>query len=110
MNAIARFISVVSARFAPCNGRSEAMISCGEPPPLYCSFPQEEAGRTYCPDCLLEPPRAPATTARDAPTAATSTPSTIRFLKVVPPFRLVAAHAARAGVSPPSQTDFNSAG
>src|SRR2546422_715511 len=69
MNAIARFISVVNDRFAPWSGRSDAMMNCGDPPAPYWSFPQEEAGRTYVPDCFLAPPRAAVTITSVAPHA-----------------------------------------
>src|SRR5690242_16405635 len=44
MYAIALFISVVSARFAPWSGRSDAMITFGSPLPPYWSFPHDDDG------------------------------------------------------------------
>src|SRR5713101_7696092 len=76
MNASARAISVVSALLAPCKGRSDAMMNCGLPLPLYCNGPQEDDGRTEI-ACLLELARPDPTTAPAA--QARNTPSRIRF-------------------------------
>src|SRR4029453_5961341 len=77
--AIALFISVVSARFAPWGGRSEAMMYCGLPLPPYWSFPHDDDGSAVTPACLLAPPTAPATTT-SAATAATSAPIGMNLL------------------------------
>ena len=78
MYAIALFISVVSARFAPWSGRSDAMMNCGLPLPLYWSLPQDDDGNTVTPAFLLAPPMAVATTT-SAAMLATSAPIGIPF-------------------------------
>jgi hypothetical protein len=72
------FISVVSARFAPWSGRSDAMMNCGLPLPLYCSFPHDDDGKTVTP-ALLAPPMAVAATT-SAARLATSAPIGIALL------------------------------
>src|SRR5581483_1316489 len=80
MNAIARFISSGSARFAPCSGRSDAMMNCGEPLPPYWSLLHDDAGSGVTAACLLDLPAAVATTASVAAAASTAA-SPMRFFK-----------------------------
>jgi hypothetical protein len=88
MKAIALLISVVSARFAPWRGRSDAMILSGLPLPPYWSFPHDDDGNgvTDVRECDVARPLAAKAPSKATPRKAP--PANRRTFVTSPPFEL----------------------